>query len=127
MGLAWWKNREKEHLEKAAQREILEECGINTDFIKFNGLISEHLIEGEEILQHFLLHICTLKPLSNKIKNTDEGELKWFELDNLKSFKEEIIPSDFLIIERMIKASEKNYFNCIIEKKSDNYFLKMFE
>ena len=126
-GLPGGKVEKNEHLKNAAQREIKEETGIDTEFIKFNGIISEHLTENNQVLKHFLLHVCTLKTLSNEFEIKGEGELRWFELDKLKEDNEKIIPSDFCIIESMIKKSDKNYFNCIIEKKLDEHILRLFE
>ena len=85
------------------------------------------LIENGKILQHFLLHICELEPKTTEILNNSEGRLDWFHLNYLSSFKEKIIPSDFLIIEKIIKNKEKKYYNCIIEKKGNFYLLKKFE
>ena len=121
------KIEKEEHLSEAAKREILEESGIESSFKNYLGFVSEHLIENGKILQHFLLHICELEPKTTEILNDSEGRLDWFHLNHLSSFKEKIIPSDFLIIEKIVKNKEKKYYNCIIEKKGNIYLLKKFE
>ena len=126
-GLPGGKIEKNEHLSEAAIREILEESGIESNFKNHLGLVSEHLIENRNVLQHFLLHICELEPKTIDILNDSEGKLAWFNLDDLQNLKGKIIPSDFLIIEKIVKNREKGYYNCILEKNGDNYFLKKFE
>ncbi len=127
LGLPGGKIEKNEHLSEAAIREIFEESGIKSDFKNYLGLVSEHLIEKDNIIQHFLLHICELEPKTTDISNNSEGTPSWFDLNNIQDLRNEIIPSDFLIIEKIIKNQEKKYYNCIIEKNRDNYFLKKFE
>lgn len=127
LGLPGGKIEKNEHLSEAAIREILEESGIESDFKNYLGIVSEHLIENRNVLQHFLLHICELEPKTTDILNDSEGKLAWFDLENLQNIKEKIIPSDFLIIEKIVKNREKGYYNCILEKNGDNHFLKKFE
>ncbi|HHD92259.1 MAG TPA: NUDIX hydrolase [Candidatus Portnoybacteria bacterium] len=126
-GLPGGKIERDEHLSEAAIREIFEESGIKSDFKSYLGLVSEHLVESNRIIQHFLLHICELEPKTTEILTNQEGELAWFNLDHLQEIKDKIIPSDFLMIEKIVKNQEKNYYNCIIKKEGDNYFLKKFE
>lgn len=126
-GLPGGKIEKEEHLSDAAVREIREESGIDSSFVSFLGLVSEHLIEDGKIASHFLLHVCELEPKTTEIKNNQEGELKWFDLRKLPSG--EIIPSDLLMIEKMVKLRECNsYYNCVIEKtRSGHHELKKFE
>lgn len=125
-GLPGGKIEMDEHAGQAAKREILEESGIETEFEKYLGLVSEHLIEGG-VTQHFLLHVSKLYPKSMEISNDAEGTLKWFDLDELSKNKNLIIPSDYLIIEKMAVGKEGNYFECVIEKSGDSHELKKFE
>lgn len=126
-GLPGGKIEKNEHLSEAATREILEESGIESEFKDHLGFVSEHLIENGNITKHFLLHLCELSSRTTDIKNDTEGKLKWFDLDKIENMKDNIIPSDFLMIEKMIKNKEKNYYNCILEKSGDNHILKKFE
>lgn len=126
-GLPGGRIERKEHLSEAATREILEESGIESKFKNYLGFVSEHLIEGGNVLQHFLLHICELEPKTTEILNDSEGELIWFNLEDLPNMEDKIIPSDFLIIENIVKNREKGYYNCILEKRRDSYRLKKFE
>ncbi len=126
LGLPGGKIEKNEHLSEAAIREVLEESGIESVFKNYLGIVSEHLVENGNVLQHFLLHICELKPKSTDILNDSEGRLDWFNLDDINNLKDKIIPSDFLIIEKIVKNNEKGYYNCILEKEGDNYYLKEF-
>lgn len=126
-GLPGGKIEKDEHLSEAAKREIFEESGIEAEFKNHLGFVSEHLIESGDIIEHFLLHICELHPKATDITIDTEGKLDWFNLDEIESIKDQVIPSDFLMIEKIIKNKDKNYYNCIIEKSGENYILKKFE
>jgi ADP-ribose pyrophosphatase YjhB (NUDIX family) len=127
LGLPGGKIEKNEHVSNAAIREIFEESGIESEFMSHLGFVSEHLIENGIIIQHFLLHICKLSPKTVDITNESEGKLVWHELSDLVKMKNKIIPSDYLIIEKVIKNKEKNYYDCVIEKIGKNYKLKKFE
>ncbi len=127
LGLPGGKVKKNEHLSEAAVREILEESGIKSSFNGYLGLVSENLIKNGNVLQHFLLHICELEPKTTYILNDSEGKLAWFNLDDIQGLKDKIIPSDFLIIEKIVKNQGKNYYNCVLEKTGNDYFLRKFE
>jgi len=126
-GLPGGKIEKKEYLSEASEREILEEVGIMAKFEKFLGLVSEHLVEKGKILKHFLLYLCQLSPQSFQPSCKGEEESRWFDLEEIEKKKREIIPSDFLMIEKIIKNKEGVYYNCIIEKINDNFVLKEFK
>lgn len=126
-GLPGGKVEKNEHLQDAVSREIFEESGIESEFRSHLGVVSEHLIENGEIIQHFLLNLCELIPKTADLATDIEGKLEWFDLDNLEKIKEKIIPSDFVMIEKIIKNREKNYYDCIIEKSGENHILRKFE
>jgi ADP-ribose pyrophosphatase YjhB (NUDIX family) len=127
LSLPGGKIEKNEHLSEAATREILEESGIKSEFKDHLGFVSEHLIENGNITQHFLLHVCELEPKTTEITKDEEGKLEWFDLDKIQDMKEQIIPSDFLMIENIIKNKKKGYYNCVLEKIGDNHILKKFE
>ena len=126
-GLPGGKVENDEHLSDAAIREVYEESGIRARFKSFLGLVSELLVENGRVVQHFLLHVCELVPGSVDITSDAEGRLEWFAIDELKGMKEEIIPSDYIVIEKIIKGRESNYYNCVLEKLGGRYVLKKFE
>lgn len=128
LGLPGGKIEKNEHLSEAATREIFEESGIRTEFKEHLGFVSEHLVEENGIIaNHFLLHICHLAPKSVEISIGKEGKLDWFSLEKIEDIKNKVIPSDFIIIDKMVKNREKNYYNCVIRKSSGIYVLEKFE
>lgn len=127
LGLPGGKIEGDEHLACGLIREIKEETGLKTKLEKYLGIVSELLIEDNEIKEHFLLHICRLYPVSVKIKGGKEGIVDWFNLEKIEKLKEKIIPSDFLIIKDIVKSKKCGYYDCIMEEKKGDYFLKKFE
>lgn len=128
LGLPGGKIEKDEHFSTAAIREVHEESGIDPDFKEYLGLVSEHLLdENGKVAEHFLLHICLLVSKAVKITNGEEGKLGWFDLSELGNIKNKVIPSDFIIIDRMVKNHGKNYFDCVIRRESDKYLLEKFE
>lgn len=127
LSLPGGKIEKHEHLSVAAVREILEESGIKSNFKSHLALVSEHLVEDGIIMSHLLLHVCELIPESTVITNSSEGELKWYDMDTIEELKEQIIPSDFLMIEKIIKRKESNYYDCVIEKIGEDHILRKFE
>lgn len=123
-GLPGGKIEGDEHLWEAVVRELEEEAGLRTEFQEHLGVVSEHLFEGQERKQHFLLHICALKPLTRKLRATDEGELRWFGLEELS--QEALIPSDFAIIEQMVQRREHIYFDCALRNTAEGVELLYF-
>lgn len=127
LALPGGKIEKHEHLSAAAIREIFEESGIDSVFKDHLGLVSEHLTENGKVLQHFLLHVCELEPKTTEILNDAEGKLSWFDLDQLAEMKDQVIPSDYLIIEKIVRTRGKTYFDCLVEKNGEIYTLKKFE
>jgi len=125
-GLPGGKVEHDEHLSEAATREIREESGIEASFSRYLGCVSEHLVEGGRVARHFLLHVCALAPRTTEIRTDAEGTLRWCALERIGGMKAEIIPSDFLIIERMVTGNGKGYYDCVLEKTGDAHALKKF-
>lgn len=115
-----------EHPSDAAVREIREETGLPTTFRRHLGLVSEHLKEDGVVAAHFLLHLCELELQDTNATPSDEGALAWFDLADLAAHEREIIPSDYLMIQRMVCRRGENYFNCVIEKAGDTHTLVSF-
>lgn len=126
-GLPGGKIEKAEHVSQAAVREIKEETGLNAGFTGYLGFVSEHLMENAQIGSHFLLHVCKLTPESMNLIEGAEGAVAWFDLGELEKVQEQIIPSDYALIEKMVKTKEKSYYNCVIEKIGDSHLLRSFE
>lgn len=124
-GLPGGKIEKNEHVSDAAVREILEETGIKSGFKSHLGFVSEHLVENNEIKAHFLLHVCEIVP--EEFPETENENLKWFDMEDIEKHRGKIIPSDFLMIEKIVRKKEGNYYNCVIEKDGDSHILRKFE
>jgi len=105
LGLPGGKIEKAEHVSEAAVREIEEETGITAQFKEHVGFVSEKLVENGVVAQHFLIHVCALESESTTLRERSEGSLHWVDLDNLP--KDKLIPSDLLIIERMIQKKRE--------------------
>lgn len=116
-----------EHIKDAALREIKEETGITADYVKLNGSFSELINGGKKEYTSFLVFVSTLKPHHNNQIEGDEGKLSWFDLDNIKQYKNNILPSDFLIIKEMIIGKNGTYFECDMKQAGDKYEMIRFE
>ena len=91
-----------EHLEEAIEREIKEETNIDVRFGSLKGIVHEILHESgsDKKLMHFLLWVCQLKPAHFDARASREGPLKWFPIKKLKEHKQQIAPSDFIMINK---------------------------
>ncbi len=126
-GLPGGKIEKNEHVSDAAVREIFEETGIKSTFVSHLGFVSEHLKEENIVHQHFLLHLCELSPQTTTLIPGKEGALQWFSLAELPAMKDKIIPSDYLMVERMVLRREKTYYNCVVEKRGEEHVIQRFD
>lgn len=116
-----------EHMDQAIIREILEECHIKTEWIELCGVVTENLYINKSQSMHYLLHICRLKPTSFSIKSSNEGNVQWFELNKILKLKHLIIPSDYIMLKRLVLAKPKKlYFRCEVISHNNQYQIKSF-
>jgi len=116
-----------EHLDEAIIRELFEECYIKTKWLKLCGVVTEILHLNKNTRLYYLLHICQLKPLSFEIKPSVEGNGQWFSLEKMSELKKIMIPSDFVMLNRLvINEPKKFYYRCEVEKKNKIYIIKYF-
>jgi len=127
----WWMPGGKvhfgEHLDEAVRREIFEECHMETEWIKLCGVVTENLYINQKQSMHYLLHICRLKPKGIAIKSSEEGKVQWFELNKLDQIKKRMIPSDFIILKRLVLTKPKKfYYRCEVVADNNRYQIKSF-
>ena len=121
------KVQKHEEMAQAAIRQVIDDTKITSQFKGYHGFVSKHLLENGKISHHFLLHLFSLEPLTKEVTKTQQEFIKWFDLKHLGKMKRIIVPSDFMMIEKMIKKQEKNYYNCVLEKKGKKHMLRKFE
>ncbi len=127
LGLPGGKIEKDEHLSEAALREIEEETSLSCTFKDYLGTVSELYYEDGILNNHFLLHVCELLPMNEKVVSQNEGEVDWFELDSLNPLESQIILSDFKIIEHFVqKTPLTRYIECVMEKNNSEYSIKKF-
>jgi ADP-ribose pyrophosphatase YjhB (NUDIX family) len=91
-----------EHIIDAAIREVLEETGIECSFSSFNGVVSEKITENREAVVRMLITLCELKPKTFNIRESPEGEVRWFSLGGPDNMKDDMVPSDYHMIKNML-------------------------
>jgi 8-oxo-dGTP diphosphatase len=89
-----------EDIKEAAVRQIKEKTGLDAKFVSLNNIMHER-VEGSGIVKHsFILLFTKISVRKTIFRETKSGELKWFNIKNLKS--EKIIPSDYWLIKNSL-------------------------
>ncbi len=113
-----------ETIEQAAVREFEEETGIRSRFVRHIATIPEHIVEGGQVVKHMIIQLCELEYLDGLSKG--EFEPVWVGLDGLDSRKDEIIPSDYLMIKKLLIPGNRGTFFSLIEKTGSGYVQREF-
>ena len=94
-----------EDLKSAILREIREETGLSVKWEGIKGVINERLIESDKggKISHFIIILCQVSTKKGEIAATEEGELSWFSLDEIHKRKDEIIPSDYFMVTKLLQ------------------------
>lgn len=116
-----------EHVEDAAVREAREETGLDVKFVGIRGIASEIVHNKGAKKDHFMLYVCELATDDRTFKEGQEGDLKWFDLQEIDAYAKEITPSDLLMIKKFIlsKQSVPVYKVKMIED-GEGYFVESF-
>ncbi len=119
-GMPGGKLQLQESIPDCALREAEEETGLKCSFSHTAAVIHERVKENDAYKHAFVLFLTVLKPISTKLKESEEGKLEWFPLDNLQP--ERIIPSDYNMIKEHIKEISK-VSNVIMEENSEGQLI----
>lgn len=114
-GMIGGKVRMQESISENALREVKEETGLDCEFSKINKIVYERVNEDGKFKHAFVLFFVSVKAISDKIVECDEGEVKWFDLKELDNL--EIIPSDLWMIKNYLD-SKSDMKQVIINEKS---------
>ncbi|MFO8016785.1 MAG: NUDIX domain-containing protein [Candidatus Woesearchaeota archaeon] len=117
-----------EQIEGCAVREFEEETGIKTSFRGLKGIVNEVLYHEKQIEGHFIIFVCELEKNRGEIKESDEGELEWFDIKKLEESKNTITGSDLEMIKQMIlsKGNDLNIHRSVMRKDGESYMLESF-
>ena len=103
-----------EGIKEALLREIQEETGLSVKWKGVKAILNEKLKDGITAKAHkqFLIILCLTIADSDLLRETAEGELRWFTKEEISVEKENIIPSDYYMITQLL---DREKMNSIIE------------
>ena len=114
-----------EHPEETAKRELFEETGIKGEVEAVRGIVNEIVYENKEAEQHFILFVIQIKPETTEFIESDEGKLKWHDLDNMDGLK--MIPSDKLMVKEFILNNKEMKVHAVkVKKQGSTYDVEEF-
>ena len=126
-GLPGGKIEYGEDLDAAAEREVSEETGIKAVFDDYRGLVTERVYRDDTLTAHYLLHVCRLRPDAGELRSSDEGDVRWFPIDDLDRLQRTLIPSDRLILERLVfREPAGRCFRCVVREQNGCYRVDEF-
>ncbi|MEO0079867.1 MAG: NUDIX domain-containing protein [candidate division WOR-3 bacterium] len=118
-GMLGGKVRYGEDLDEAVVREVREESGVRARFESLCGVVTESLFSGRSLKMNYLLMVCRLQAITSRIRGSGEGEVRWFGIGELARMRQELIPSDWLMLERLVlQRPERFYYRCVVRKNN---------
>ena len=75
------KTEGRETLEESAVREVFEETGLNVKNLFYHGE-TRFFLDGKDELA-FIVHLFSTKDFSGEMSSTEEGEIRWFDVDDI--------------------------------------------
>ena len=103
----------QESLKETAIREAKEETNLDCKFDKVSAVIHERVIDSDIYKIALVIFLVKLTTDQTDFKADEEGDLEWFDLDNLP---EKIIPSDKLMITELLNK-DFSYVSLVMESK----------
>ncbi|MHA1198447.1 MAG: NUDIX hydrolase [Candidatus Heimdallarchaeaceae archaeon] len=119
-----------EGIEEALLREIKEETGLSVKWKGIKSILNEKLKNTKTTITYkqFFIFLCLTEADSDEFRESDEGELRWFSNEDIVNEEENIIPSDYLMITKLL--NRKN-MGSIIEldllEENDNLEIGSFK
>lgn len=129
-GLPGGKLDNHEHLSEGAVREIREELGVESEFERTLATIDEIAIDQAGKPTRFILFVCRVNPIgkvSTEPRDLPEGVIQWFSRDQIKSMKDEMVPSDYRIFSELADATEHALYKSKQEFRDEKLALSYFE
>lgn len=120
-GIPGGKVEECEHIDRAIEREMLEETGIKASFKEMIGLATEIMHDKNSTS---IIYVCSLTLERNELIRNPEFRYRWFSIDELLKSRD-IIESDKIFIEKFYVNKSKEYLKLDCYKDNNgNYYWK---
>jgi 8-oxo-dGTP diphosphatase len=102
-------------------REVKEESRVDVEFKKYNGIIYERVKEDNNYKHSMLLILTTVEAKSDNACEQLEGEVRWFDYDDvLKNKIDNLIPSDLIFLNKYANK-EINIEHITMIEENENY------
>lgn len=115
-GLPGGKLHLEESVQECALREVKEETGLDCTFSHIAAIVHERVKEDNMFKHAFLIFFVVLKLKSGQLKESEEGNLEWFDLKTLQPSR--IIPSNYYLLKDYLN-DEAHIHQVIIEEKDE--------
>lgn len=112
-----------EDIRHAIEREIREEAGIEVKWKGIKGVFNERLKDADgKIVDHFIIFLCETEAEKLAGEEKDEGIVRWFDEGELENMQNEIIPSDWFMITKLLNSqkSKASVFEVVMQQKSSS-------
>jgi hypothetical protein len=107
---------------------VLEESGLRAKFQRLCGVVTELLYEGDRVAMHYMLLVCRVYSRSVALKRSAEGEVRWFPVSYLKRHWDVVIPSDRLMLEKLVlREPRKLFYRCTVRQRGKDYRVEEFD
>ena len=128
-GLVGGKMEFGETVAEAAEREALEETRLRAKFDRLEGVVNENLIDGDQIVGHFVVFVCRLTVAETEHVASDEGELRWFTPEQIVATESRVIPTDFRMIHTMLfrAANDVPFAEASMREEDGRYVVLKFQ
>jgi len=110
----------EETFQTTSLRLIKDKAGLEGEFFSINSVMQEHVKQDNAIKHSFILFFTKVKTDQIEFKNSESGELAWFDTDKLP---ERIVPSDRWLIENRLDsiADVKNAYMDDVEGELSSF------
>jgi ADP-ribose pyrophosphatase YjhB (NUDIX family) len=111
--------------EAAALREVLEETGVTCRSRGVAAVVGEEYRVDGLLQLHYLIFLCRLAARTVRLRDSDEGEARWFTPVELKRERGAIVPSDRRML-GLLGGPVRPYYHCVMERRGERHTIWRF-